>query len=144
MISESLLKELSSYFSSNPTILQGVATTEEEIGLIEDELNIKLDDDFKTFTTTFGGCLIRDSQIYGFRNSDFLGDNTIIDINMQFSGFLENYENSMAIGTDGWGNPVFINDENKVLMFDHDENKEVVMAESFSAYLEKCLRGESC
>lgn len=143
MISESLLKELSSYFSSNP-ILQGVATTEAEVDLIEDKLNIKLDDDFKTFTTTFGGCLIRDYQIYGFRNSDFLGDDTIIDINMQFSGFLENYENSMVIGTDGWGNPVFINDGNKVLMFDHDENKEVVMAESFSAYLEKCLRGESC
>ena len=143
MISKDLLKKLSDYFNSNP-ILRGVATTEQEIHLIEKELNIILDDDFKFFTTIFGGCLIKNSQIYGFHNSDFLGDDTIIDLNIGFSYFLENHKNTIIIGTDGWGNPVFINHEYKVFMFDHDENEEVLIADSFSLYLEKCLRGEGC
>jgi SMI1/KNR4 family protein len=143
MIYGNFLKELTDYFDNNP-ILKGIATTEQELRLIEKELNVSIDDDFKFFTTIFGGCLIKNSQVYGFHNSVFLGDDSIIDLNIGFSCFLENYKNTIIIGTDGWGNPVFINHEYKVLMFDHDENEEVLIADSFSLYLEKCLRGEGC
>ena len=70
-------------FKKNP-VAQGKPTTDDEVLNIEKSLNIKLDDDFKEFTMRFGGCVIRDAQIYGIHNSEFLGEDTIIDLNKEF------------------------------------------------------------
>ena len=77
MLYKSVLEQLIAFFQKNP-VAQGKPTTDDEVLNIEKSLNIKLDDDFKEFTMRFGGCVIRDAQIYGIHNSEFLGEDTIM------------------------------------------------------------------
>ena len=80
MLNKFVLEQLIAFFQKNP-VAHGKPTTDDEVLNIEKALNIKLDDDFKEFTMRFGGCVVRDTQIYGIHNSEFLGEDTIIDLN---------------------------------------------------------------
>lgn len=68
MLNKFVLEQLIAFFQKNP-VAQGKPTTDDEILNIEKALNIKLDDDFKEFTMRFGGCVVRDTQIYGIQRS---------------------------------------------------------------------------
>ncbi|MGF6147827.1 SMI1 / KNR4 family [Kingella potus] len=136
-----LLENLNIFFKDNP-ILVGKPSSNQEIQGIKDKLNISINKEFEEFTRIFGGCLINNHKIYGFHNCEFLGCDTIIDINNHFKDFLVNYYNAMILGVDDWGNPIFINKDGQIIIFDHDNIEESVLAENFSEYIQKCLDKE--
>ena len=139
MLNKFVLEQLIVFFQKNP-VAQGKPTTDDEILNIEKALNIKLDDDFKEFTMRFGGGVIRDAQIYGIHNSEFLGEDTIIDLNKEFSDYLKDGQSNLIIGTDGWGNPIYISPSKTVMIYNHDTDELLTLAANFSDYLEKILK----
>lgn len=139
MLNKFILEQLIVFFQKNP-VAQGKPTTDDEVLIIEKALNIKLDDDFKEFTMRFGGCVVRDAQIYGIHNSEFLGEDTIIDLNKEFSDYLKDGQSNLIIGTDGWGNPIYISPSKTVMIYNHDTDELLTLAANFSDYLEKILK----
>ena len=139
MLNKFVLEQLIAFFQKNP-VPQGKPTTNDEILNIEKALNIKLDDDFKEFTMRCGGCVVRDTQIYGIHNSEFLGEDTIIDLNKEFSDYLKDGQSNLIIGTDGWGNPIYISPSKTVMIYNHDTDELLTLAANFSDYLEKILK----
>ena len=138
MLNEIVLNKLKSFFEKNPVAL-GQPTLPNEITLIENSLNKALDEDFKQFTSTFGGCAVRDALIYGIHNSEFLGDETIIELNKNMSQYLDDISYHLIIGIDGSGNPIYINDAKAIMLYDHDVNEEVMLSDSFENYLNDLL-----
>lgn len=134
MLNESILNQLKNFFKNNP-VAQGKPTLPDEITLIEKSLNKILDEDFKQFTSTFGGCVIKDAQIYGMHNSEFLGEDTIIDLNNELSQYLDNNFHYLIIGVDGAGNPIYINEARFIMLYDHDTNEKIMLSNSFENYL---------
>lgn len=139
MLNKFVLEQLIAFFQKNP-VAQGQPTTDDEVLNVEKLLNIKLDEDFKEFTMIFGGCVVRDAQIYGIHNSEFLGEDTIIDLNKEFSDYLKDDKSNLIIGTDGWGNPIFISPSKTVMIYNHDTDELLTLAANFSDYLEKILK----
>ena len=139
MLNKFVLEQLIAFFQKNP-VAHGKPTTDDEVLNIEKALNIKLDDDFKEFTMRCGGCVVRDTQIYGIHNSEFLGEDTIIDLNKEFSEYLKDGQSNLIIGTDGWGNPIYISPSKTVMIYNHDTDELLTLAANFSDYLEKILK----
>ena len=139
MLNKFVLEQLIAFFQKNP-VAHGKPTTDDEVLNIEKALNIKLDDDFKEFTMRFGGCVVRDTQIYGIHNSEFLGEDTIIDLNKEFSEYLKDGQSNLIIGTDGWGNPIYISPSKTVMIYNHDTDELLTLADNFSDYLVKILK----
>lgn len=86
----------------------------------------------KNFTMNFGGCVIGDKEIYGIYNTELLGNETIIDINMESQLLLEK---NLIIGFDGFGNPVFINKLGKIYCYDVDTNNHYKISENLFSFL---------
>ena len=139
MLNKFVLEQLITFFQKNP-VAQGKPTTDDEVLNVEKSLNVKLDEDFKEFTMRFGGCVVRDAQIYGIHNSEFLGEDTIIDLNKEFSDYLKDGKNNLIIGTDGWGNPIYISPSKTVMIYNQDTDELITLAANFSDYLEKILK----
>ena len=139
MLNKFVLEQLIAFFQKNP-VAQGKPTTDDEVLNVEKSLNVKLDEDFKEFTMRFGGCVVRDAQIYGIHNSEFLGEDTIIDLNKEFSDYLKDGQSNLIIGTDGWGNPIYISPTKTVMIYNQDTDELLTLAANFSDYLEKILK----
>lgn len=138
MITESIINKLNSFFKENP-IAMGHPTSLDEILHIEKSLGLVLNEDFKDFTSRFGGCVVGDVQIYGIHNSELLGDDSIIDLNKQFSKYFQKEKYYFIIGTDGWGNPIYLDRFKHVVLYHHDTNENLILSDSFSAYLQRSL-----
>ena len=137
MSKNNLFNKLHEFFKKNP-VASGQPTTEEEVLIIQKKLNLTLNDEFKKFTMDFGGCVIGDKEIYGIHNSELLGDETIIDININEELFLDK---NLVIGFDSFGNPIFIDEFGKIYIYDVDENNYSKISESFFNYLLDILEG---
>ena len=94
----------------------------------------------KNLQWDLGGGVIRDAQIYGIHNSEFLGEDTIIDLNKEFSDYLKDGKSNLIIGTDGWGNPIYISPSKTVMIYNQDTDELLTLAANFSDYLEKILK----
>ena len=72
MLNKFVLEQLIAFFQKNP-VAQGKPTTDDEVLNIEKLLNINLDDDFKEFTTRFGGVSLGMLKYMEYIIPNFLG-----------------------------------------------------------------------
>jgi len=137
-MNKSTINQINDFFKKNP-IAKGTPSTHVEIDSAELELNIKFDNDYKFFLLNYGGCMICEKEIYGFQNSELMGDDNVVDLT---KAYRENEEGSLdwlIIGTDYSGNSIGINKEGNVIVFDQDFGELNILAASFEDYLLQTL-----
>lgn len=108
------------------------ASTELELNKAELELNVTLNEEYKFFIKTFGGCYVG-LDIFGINNSEDLEQVTFIDLTISYrkQGY-PNMEDKYVISFDGSDNPISMNDKGEVFLFDHDNGNCSKIANSFS------------
>ncbi len=58
-------------------------------------------------------------------------------MNKEFSDYLKDGQSNLIIGTDGWGNPIYISPSKTVMIYNHDTDELLTLAANFSDYLVK-------
>ena len=116
----------------------------EEVNQAEDELKVKLPEDFKEFLLRYGSGAVGEAIILGLKEAEFVATPSFVEKSLHFRKVLpKEYENFIAIGIDGAGNPVGFNSPNtEIITFDFNFGGKEVIAESFEEYLEKAIREE--
>ncbi|GAB0170625.1 SMI1/KNR4 family protein [Lysinibacillus sp. CTST325] len=138
---EELMKRIECFLENHPE-LKGIPVTLKEIAKAEEELQIKLDDDYKEFIKRFGGCYAG-IAIHAFSNGPSMGNETIINLTNwcreSFEGdeFSPEINKSLIFSDDGSGNPIAINANGEVVIYYHDSGDKEVLSESFGDFVEE-------
>ncbi|MDQ0233541.1 SMI1/KNR4 family protein [Metabacillus malikii] len=116
----------------------------EEVIQAEDELKVKLPEDFKEFLLRYGSGAVGEAIILGLKEAEFVATPSFVDKSLHFRKALhKGYEDFIAIGIDGAANPIGFNSPNpEIITFDINFGGKEVIAESFEEYLEKAIREE--
>ncbi len=140
-----LIRKIEDFLSNEEnSIFRGAATEDDTIANAEKELNVSFDKDYIEFLKLFGGSFIG-IPIYGFKNSEMLSDQTVVDLTKEFRG---NYacdskcpeiQNSYVISVEGNGDPIMINSDGEVLMYSHDDDTIEQIAPLFERLIEDNL-----
>lgn len=140
-----LIKRIDDFLSRDENdIFKGVPVDFQEIIQAEKDLDVNFDEDYVEFLTLFGGSFVG-LPIYGFKNSEMLSDQTIVDLTKEFreSYALENrfdqIQKSYVISIEGNGDPMIINSEGEVLIYNHDDDVLEQIATSFEKLIEDNL-----
>lgn len=139
-MNQSLMKRLSVFLDKNPSLKGKPATTEEIIGA-EKELQVTLDDSYKTFIQTFGGAYAG-IGIHAFSNGSSVGKETIIELTRvdrniaNSNGIFPDLNICYVIADDGSGNPIAISPKGEIILFDYDTKEEKVLAADFETFIE--------
>jgi hypothetical protein len=115
-----------------------------EVNQAEEELKVKLPEDFKDFLLRFGSGAVGEAIILGLKEAEFVATPSFVEKSLQFRKVLpKGYENFTVIGMDGAGNPIGFNYPNTdILTYDFTFGGKIVIAESFEKYLEKAIHEE--
>lgn len=138
-----LLNVIDEEFEVCPEAFGGPVNIKEVIQA-EDELKVKLPEDFKVFLLKYGSGAVGEAIVLGLREAEFVATPSFVEKSLQFKNILpEGYENFIVIGIDGAGNPVGFNSPDKeIITFDFDFGGKEIIARSFEEYLEKAIREE--
>lgn len=137
-----LLHKLDTYFKKNP-IYKGIPSSLQEIKLLESKLKIPLPKDYIQFLNTYGGSVIGSYMIHGIKNSEIIGEDNFIELTKGYikRGYpLKNTH--CVISDDGAGNPIFINSEHMVLIYDHNNAKFEILVENFEEFIKDLLENK--
>lgn len=138
---EELMKRIEYFLEKHPE-LKGIPATPKEIVKAEEELQIKLDDDYKEFIKRFGGSYAG-IAIHAFSTGASLGNETIIHLTNwcreSFEGdeFSPEINKSLIFSDDGSGNPIAINANGEVVIYYHDSGDKEVLSKSFGSFVEE-------
>ncbi|AMQ07859.1 SMI1/KNR4 family protein [Sporosarcina psychrophila] len=138
-----LLNAIDEEFEMCPEAFGGPVNIEEVIQA-EDELKVKLPEDYKIFLLRYGSGAVGEAIVLGLREAEFFATPSFVEKSLQFRNILpEGHENFIVIGLDGAGNPVGFNSSNtEIITFDFDFGGKEIIAGSFEEYLEKAIREE--
>lgn len=122
----------------------GGPLTIEEVNQAEDELKVKLPEDFQEFLLRYGSGAVGEAIILGLKEAEFVATPSFVERSLYFRKVLpKGYEKFTAIGIDGAGNPVGFNYPNAaIITFELNFGGNKFIAESFEEYLEKSIREE--
>ena len=134
----STIDKINNFFEKNP-IAKGTPSTQNEIINAEKELAIKFDDDYIFFLLNYGGSMIKAKEIYGFNNSELMGEDNIIELTKSYRQNEGSNLDWLIIGTDYSGNSIGINKEGNVVVYDHDFGELNVLGNTFEDYILKSL-----
>lgn len=138
-----ILNAIDEEFEMYPEAFGGPSNIE-EINQAEDELKVKLPEDFKEFLLRYGSGAIGEAIILGLKEARFVATPSFVEKSLLFRKVLpKGYENFTVIGIDGAGNPIGFNSpKTEIITFDFDFGGTVVLADNFEEYLDKAIRKE--
>jgi hypothetical protein len=139
---EETWQALEELFSDHP-ILKAEPVNFQEIAEAERMLGIALDADYKEFVRRYGGAIVGPFRIFGLRRAVPMGngEGSFVEVTLSF-------RRQESPGVDKWavvsmdhaGNPVGLDAEGKVWIYDHDARAAQIIAVNFENYLRKqCL-----
>ncbi len=132
------IDKLNTFFAKNP-IAKGEPSTLAEVEKAERELQLKIDEDYKIFTLTFGGSVVKNQEVYGFHSSELMDDTNIIELTESYREDEQGNEDWLIIATDYSGNSIGIDKEGKVVVYDWDLEELVILGNSFEDFILKTL-----
>ena len=134
---------LDDLFSRTP-ILRAEGVETDEIAAAEHEVGVKLDEDYKEFIRRYGGAIVGPFRVFGLRKAVPMGRNeeSFVEVTKTFRRQRwPGVEAWAIISMDHAGNPVGLDTEGKVWIYDHDARAAKVIASDFEDYLRKqCLK----
>jgi hypothetical protein len=133
---------LEDLFSRTP-ILKAGAVDLDEIVAAEQEVGIPLGADYREFVHRYGGAFVGPFPVFGLRKALPMGRNEVsfVEVTKTFrqQGW-PGVEKWAVISKDHAGNPVGLDAEGKVWIYDHDARAVQLIATTFEAYLRRqCL-----
>ena len=120
MINPNLIKKLQDFFRKNP-ITVGEPSTADELLLVEQTMQLKLDETHRYLLLHYGGVVIRDIRIYGLKNAELVGDETFVELTNDFKEQMSIEAQQYVISVDDMGNPILIDTATReVILYNHD------------------------
>ena len=115
-----LIKKLQDFFQKNP-ITVGEPSTADELLLVEQTMQLKLDETHRYLLLHYGGVVIRDIRIYGLKNAELVGDETFVELTNDFREQISIEAQQYVISVDDMGNPILIDTATReVILYNHD------------------------
>ena len=115
-----LIKKLQDFFQKNP-ITVGEPSTADELLLVEQTMQLKLDETHRYLLLHYGGVVIRDIRIYGLKNAELIGDETFVELTNDFREQMSIEAQQYVISVDDMGNPILIDTATReVILYNHD------------------------
>ena len=115
-----LIEKLQDFFQTNP-ITVGEPSTAEELLLVEQTMQLKLDETHRYLLLHYGGVVIRDIRIYGLKNAELVGDETFVELTNDFKEQMSIETQQYVISVDDMGNPILIDTATReVILYNHD------------------------
>ena len=115
-----LIERLQDFFRKNP-ITVGEPSTAEELLLVEQAMQLKLDETHRYLLLHYGGVVIGDIRIYGLKNAELVGDETFVELTNDFKEQISIEAQQYVISVDDMGNPILIDTvTRKVILYNHD------------------------
>lgn len=120
MINPNLIKKLQDFFQKNPITI-GEPSTADELLLVEQTMQLKLDETHRYLLLHYGGVVIRDIRIYGLKNAELVGDETFVELTNDFKEQISIEAQQYVISVDDMGNPILIDTATReVILYNHD------------------------
>lgn len=115
-----LIERLQDFFRKNP-ITVGEPSTVEELFLVEQAMQLKLDETHRYLLLHYGGVVIGDIRIYGLKNAELVGDETFVELTNDFREQISIEAQQYVISVDDMGNPILIDTVTReVILYNHD------------------------
>ena len=115
-----LIKKLQDFFQKNPITI-GEPSTADELLLVEQTMQLKLDETHRYLLLHYGGVVIRDIRIYGLKNAELVGDETFVELTNDFKEQISIEAQQYVISVDDMGNPILIDTVTReVILYNHD------------------------
>ena len=120
MINPNLIKKLQDFFQKNP-ITMGAPSTADELLLVEQTMQLKLDETHRYLLLHYGGVVIGDIRIYGLKNTELIGDETFVELTDDFREQMSIETQQYVISVDDTGNPILIDTvTHEIILYNHD------------------------
>ena len=115
-----LIKKLQDFFQKNP-ITVGEPSTADELLLVEQTMQLKLDETHRYLLLHYGGVVIRDIRIYGLKNAELVGDETFVELTNDFKEQMSIEAQQYVISVDDTGNPILVDTiTREIILYNHD------------------------
>ena len=115
-----LIEKLQDFFQKNP-ITMGEPSTAEELLLVEQTMQLKLDETHRYLLLHYGGVVIGYIRIYGLKNTELIGDETFVELTDDFREQMSIETQQYVISVDDMGNPILIDTVTReVILYNHD------------------------
>lgn len=115
-----LIERLQDFFQKNP-ITMGAPSTADELLLVEQTMQLKLDETHRYLLLHYGGVVIGDIRIYGLKNTELIGDETFVELTNNFKEQMSIEAQQYVISVDDMGNPILIDTVTReVILYNHD------------------------
>ena len=133
-----LIKKLQDFFQKNPITI-GEPSTADELLLVEQTMQLKLDETHRYLLLHYGGVVIRDIRIYGLKNAELVGDETFVELTDDFREQMSIEAQQYVISVDDTGGPILVDTATrKVILYNHDAG----VYEKLFASLEDLILGK--
>ena len=115
-----LIERLQDFFRKNPITL-GEPSTAEELLLVEQAMQLKLDETYRYLLLHYGGVVIGGIRIYGLKNAELVGNETFVELTNNFKEQISIETQQYVISVDDMGNPILIDTVTcEVILYNHD------------------------
>ena len=130
-------------FSKHP-VMRAESVAYEEIDATAAAAEVELPKDYREFIHRYGGAIVGPLPIIGLRKAPAMAgtESTVFDVTKHFrrQGW-RGVNDWLVISVDHAGNPIGLDKDGKVWIFDHDAGNLEVIADDFEDFLRKrCLK----
>ena len=122
----------------------GNPVTEEEIRETEATLGLTIPDDYREVLLRWGGTMVGSYPLYGLRPVEIMGNSwSLVERTQRYRATdWPGIGDWLVISTDGYGNPIGMDPQGRVLRSEHDGAFQITeLAPSFEAFLRKYAFG---
>jgi hypothetical protein len=136
-------ERLDERFAESPIMRASDSPPDAEIDEAAQALGVSFDSDYREFVKLYGGAMVGPYPIFGLRPVEVMDDElwSVVTVTERFRDMkLAEIAEWYIVSEDHSGNPVGVDAEGKVWIYDHDFGGPTVIASSFEAYLRtQCL-----
>lgn len=139
---EDTVNRLNQMFADSPVMRADDVPSEQEVDAASDELGIPFSDDFREFLLRYGGATVGPFPVFGLRPSEIMDDRwSVIETTQEIrASGLEGVGSWVIVSEDHSGNPVGMDAEGKIWIFDHDFGGISELSPTFDEYVRvQCL-----
>ena len=137
------LDRLDHMFAESPIMRASELPSESEVDAASKEIGIKFPEDYREFLLRYGGAMVGAYPIFGLRPAEVMGKSrwSVVDMTRQVRSWgLDGVSNWIVFSEDHAGNPIGMDADGKVWIYDHDFGGVTELAGSFEEYIrEHCL-----
>ena len=135
---------LNERFEESPIMRANDSPSDEEIDHAAQGLGVAFDSDYREFVKQYGGAMVGPYPIFGLRPVEVMDDDlwSVVKVTKRYRKMaIAEIAQWYVVSEDHSGNPVGIDAEGNVWIYDHDFGGPSIIASSFEAYLRKMCLG---